>query len=68
MTASVSSTSTTAWPGGTAATISVSRNPDDDEAFWQRWLLVEFPNYYPPTGRDSKQELDPDDTQQERLI
>ena len=26
--------------------------PDDDEAFWRRWLLVEFPNYYPPTERD----------------
>jgi putative DNA primase/helicase len=26
--------------------------PDDDEAFWRRWLLVEFPNYYPPNERD----------------
>ncbi|EMA49258.1 DNA primase family protein, partial [Halococcus thailandensis] len=26
--------------------------PDDDEAFWRRWLLVEFPNYYPPNDRD----------------
>ena len=26
--------------------------PDDDEAFWRRWLLVEFPNYYPPAERD----------------
>lgn len=25
---------------------------DDDEAFWRRWLLVEFPNYYPPAERD----------------
>jgi putative DNA primase/helicase len=22
--------------------------PDDDEAFWRRWLLVEFPNHYSP--------------------
>ena len=27
--------------------------PDDDEAFWRRWLLVEFPNHYPPSERDS---------------
>jgi putative DNA primase/helicase len=26
--------------------------PDDDEAFWRRWLLVEFPNHYPPNQRD----------------
>jgi putative DNA primase/helicase len=26
--------------------------PDDDEAFWRRWLLVEFSNYYPPNERD----------------
>lgn len=26
--------------------------PDEDEAFWRRWLLVEFPNYYPPGERD----------------
>lgn len=26
--------------------------PDDDEAFWRRWLLVEFPNYYPPSDRE----------------
>lgn len=26
--------------------------PDDDEAFWRRWLLVEFPNHYPPRQRD----------------
>jgi putative DNA primase/helicase len=26
---------------------------DEDEAFWRRWLLVEFPNYYPPNERDS---------------
>jgi len=26
--------------------------PDDDEAFWRRWLLIEFPNHYPPTERD----------------
>lgn len=25
---------------------------EDDEAFWRRWLLVEFPNYYPPDKRD----------------
>ena len=25
---------------------------DDDEAFWRRWLLVEFPNHYPPSERD----------------
>jgi putative DNA primase/helicase len=23
-----------------------------DEAFWRRWLLIEFPNYYPPNQRD----------------
>lgn len=26
--------------------------PDGDEAFWRRWLLVEFSNYYPPSDRD----------------
>ncbi|MFO7834100.1 MAG: phage/plasmid primase, P4 family [Halohasta sp.] len=26
--------------------------PDNDEAFWRRWLLVEFPNHYPPSHRD----------------
>jgi putative DNA primase/helicase len=26
---------------------------DDDEAFWRRWLLVEFPNEYPPGERES---------------
>ena len=26
--------------------------PDNDEAFWRRWLLVEFPNFYPPDDRD----------------
>jgi putative DNA primase/helicase len=26
--------------------------PDDDDAFWRRWLLVEFPNHYPPSHRD----------------
>lgn len=26
--------------------------PDDDEAFWRRWILVEFPNHYPPSQRD----------------
>jgi len=26
--------------------------PDDDEAFWRRWVLVEFPNHYPPSQRD----------------
>jgi putative DNA primase/helicase len=25
---------------------------DEDEAFWRRWLLVEFPNHYPPGERD----------------
>jgi len=25
---------------------------DDDEAFWRRWLLVEFPNHYPPSQRE----------------
>lgn len=28
--------------------------PDDDEAFWRRWLLVEFPNHYPPSDRDPR--------------
>ena len=26
---------------------------DEDEAFWRRWLLVEFPNHYPPGQRDA---------------
>ena len=26
--------------------------PDDDEAFWRRWILVEFPNHYPLGERD----------------
>jgi putative DNA primase/helicase len=26
--------------------------PESDEAFWRRWLLVEFPNHYPPSERD----------------
>lgn len=26
---------------------------DDDEAFWRRWLLVEFPNHYAPEERDT---------------
>jgi Predicted ATPase len=26
--------------------------PDDIEAFWRRWLLVEFPNHYSPSERD----------------
>lgn len=25
---------------------------EDDEAFWRRWLLVEFPNHYPVGERD----------------
>ncbi len=25
---------------------------DDDEAFWRRWLLVEFPNHYPRGERE----------------
>ena len=25
---------------------------DEDEAFWRRWLLVEFPNHYPRGERD----------------
>jgi len=25
---------------------------DEDEAFWRRWLLVEFPNHYPASERD----------------
>lgn len=24
----------------------------DDEAFWRRWVLVEFPNHYPPSEAD----------------
>jgi putative DNA primase/helicase len=31
----------------------VSEDVDEgDEAFWRRWLLIEFPNYYPPNQRD----------------
>jgi putative DNA primase/helicase len=26
---------------------------DEDEAFWRRWLLIEFPNHYPRNERDS---------------
>jgi putative DNA primase/helicase len=26
--------------------------PEDDEAFWRRWILVEFPNHYPKGERD----------------
>jgi putative DNA primase/helicase len=25
---------------------------DDDDAFWRRWLLIEFPQYFPPSERD----------------
>ena len=25
---------------------------DDDNAFWRRWIIVEFPNYFPPNQRD----------------
>ncbi|WP_251329631.1 phage/plasmid primase, P4 family [Haloplanus pelagicus] len=37
--------------------------PDEDEAFWRRWLLVEFPNHYPPNDRDPtlRDELTTDD-------
>lgn len=37
--------------------------PDDDEAFWRRWLMVEFPNHYPPSERDPdlRDELTTDD-------
>lgn len=38
---------------------------DDDEAFWRRWLLVEFPNHYPPSERDYS--LRPQLTQPEAL-
>jgi putative DNA primase/helicase len=27
---------------------------DDDEAFWRRWLIVEFPNHYPRNERDTE--------------
>lgn len=30
--------------------------PDDDDAFWRRWLLVVFPNHYPPSERDPELE------------
>jgi len=26
--------------------------PDDDKAFWRRWLLIGVPNHYPPSQRD----------------
>jgi putative DNA primase/helicase len=26
--------------------------PEDDDAFWRRWLLVEFPNHYPAGQRE----------------
>ncbi len=26
--------------------------PDEDEAFWSRWIIVEFPKFYPPSQRD----------------
>lgn len=33
-----------------------NRVPDvdvaDDDGFWRRWLLIEFPNHYPPDERD----------------
>lgn len=37
---------------------------DDDEAFWRRWLLVEFPNHYPTEERDTglTHKLTDDDT------
>ena len=37
--------------------------PDDDEAFWRRWMLVEFPNHYPMADRDPmlKERLSTDD-------
>lgn len=25
---------------------------DEDEAFWSRWIMVEFPNFYPKSERD----------------
>jgi putative DNA primase/helicase len=25
---------------------------DTDTAFWRRWIIVEFPNYFPPESRD----------------
>jgi len=25
---------------------------DHDTAFWRRWIVVEFPNYFPPDARD----------------
>ena len=25
---------------------------DDDAAFWRRWIIVEFPHYFPPDQRD----------------
>lgn len=28
--------------------------PEGDEAFWRRWVLVEFPNHYAPTERDTQ--------------
>jgi len=29
---------------------------DTDEAFWRRWIIVEFPKYFPPQERDPKLE------------
>lgn len=31
---------------------------DGDEAFWRRWLLVEFPNHYPPNSDERENGLD----------
>jgi putative DNA primase/helicase len=38
--------------------------PDDDEAFWSRWIIVEFPKVYPPSQRDPglRDELTQSDT------
>lgn len=37
---------------------------DEDEWFWRRWLIVEFPNHYPPSKRDPElgDRLTTDDT------
>jgi putative DNA primase/helicase len=37
---------------------------DHDVAFWRRWIVVEFPNYFPPNARDPDLEdrLTTDDT------
>jgi len=29
---------------------------DHDIAFWRRWIIVEFPNYFPPNARDPELE------------